>query len=344
MGTSRSQAQHQHFVFGAEFVIGVTHLPLSRDLELARELGPDGPDLIVGGHDHGRIHEIVAGRHVVKADADGRSANLIQVSLSDADFPRVTVTPIALDSRVARDPQVADTIRAWVERHDREFCADLSPAQGPDCLDAPLARLGDPMVAEELEIRAGETAFGRWIAEEMVKGVRAAGGRAEVAVVNAGALRLNQNLPAGTDFTRRHLEELIQFDAPIHEVELTGSELRSMMALSARCMGSGPWLQFTGMTAAFDPENRRIADLRVAGRPVQDAEVYPVILPAYLAGGGDGYTFLAGKTPSATVDSPKRALADALLALGDAPLRLPSSPGLVMAELPGGPAAACPNP
>jgi 2',3'-cyclic-nucleotide 2'-phosphodiesterase (5'-nucleotidase family) len=329
---------------GAEFVVALTHLTLSRDLELARELGPDGPDLIVGGHDHGRVHEIVAGRHVVKADAEGRSANLIQVTLSDADVPRVTVTPLALDSRVARDPEVADTVDAWVARHDREFCADQSPPQGPDCLDAPLARLADPVVAEEIQIRTEETAFGRWVAAEMVKAIRAEGGRAGVAVVNAGALRLNQDLPEGTAFTRRHLEELIQFDGAIHEVELTGEELRRMMELSARCVGSGPWLQFTGLSVEFDPAHRRIAGIEVAGRPLQDSERYPVILPAYLAGGGDGYTFLTGKPTSVTVGSLKRVLSDALSALGGAPLRLTSPPGLSTADLPGGAAEACPNP
>jgi 2',3'-cyclic-nucleotide 2'-phosphodiesterase (5'-nucleotidase family) len=37
---------------GAEVVVALTHLPMEQDKALLGALGDDGPDLIIGGHDH----------------------------------------------------------------------------------------------------------------------------------------------------------------------------------------------------------------------------------------------------------------------------------------------------
>ena len=60
---------------GAELVVALTHLPYAADVELLETLGGDGPDLVIGGHDHDRMRiETANGRQVVKADSDAVTA------------------------------------------------------------------------------------------------------------------------------------------------------------------------------------------------------------------------------------------------------------------------------
>ena len=327
---------------GADFVIALTHLSLPADSLLLHELGPDGPDLIVGGHDHGASITRVKGRYVVKADADARTANLIEITLTDTDFPEVVVTPQDIDRSVAEDSELRDVVEGWVERHNRDYCSGLG--LDDDCLDEELARLDGDLVAEELEIRGDETAFGQWAAEISLAAVTAAGGQPVAAFLNSGALRLNQTLTDGTPFTRRHLEELIQYPGPIHEIAVTGRELESMMETSARCIGSGPWLQFTGITAGIDRASRQVSDIRVGGAPLDAGATYRIVVPDFMAGGGDGYGVLAGKERLTTVGNIKDVVVDALDALSGGRLVLRLSPLLSATTLPGGPADPCPNP
>jgi 2',3'-cyclic-nucleotide 2'-phosphodiesterase (5'-nucleotidase family) len=40
---------------GAEVVVALTHLPIDEDIAVLRKLGADGPDLIIGGHEHNNL-------------------------------------------------------------------------------------------------------------------------------------------------------------------------------------------------------------------------------------------------------------------------------------------------
>ncbi|HMB53844.1 MAG TPA: metallophosphoesterase, partial [Thermoanaerobaculia bacterium] len=51
---------------GAEFVVALTHLDLQQDAELLFALQEDGPDLVIGGHDHNQTAREVDGRWILK--------------------------------------------------------------------------------------------------------------------------------------------------------------------------------------------------------------------------------------------------------------------------------------
>ena len=73
---------------GAEVVIALTHLEAEQDAELLQALGPQGLDLVVGGHDHQAMALEVDGRWVLKADADAVTAQVIEVTLPAAGAHR----------------------------------------------------------------------------------------------------------------------------------------------------------------------------------------------------------------------------------------------------------------
>ncbi len=155
----------------------------------------------------------------------------------------------------------------------------------------------------------------------------------DAAVVNAGALRLNQDLPAEAVFRRRHLEELIQYDDDLLLIDLSGADLTAALRHSASCVGGGPWLQTHGITFAFDPNDRTIDRIQIGGEPIRPSSTYRVALPSFIAGGGDRYTWFANAPRVARHPvSLKAVLLEAMPGPG-APLGAPPVGAIELADL-----------
>lgn len=289
---------------GAEVVVALTHLRVSRDVDLLKRLGDRGPDLIIGGHEHDRqIHE-VDGRLVIKADADARTASVVKLRLDDAGRLRVEQRFEFLDETVAPAAPLQAAAERWVARFDGEQCDELKLAAG--CLSQPLGRTRVKLVAEELEIRKYETNLGNWIADQALAAFRDHG--AQVAFINAGSLRMNQDLPAGTELTRRHLLEIFAYPTPLGVMEIDGATLQKVAEHAVHdWTGNGWWLQIAGFAFRHDPTADRAYDLTLltpdGPRPIRPDDKILAVTGDFLmnpAGGQDGFTML---TPDRVVIS-----------------------------------------
>lgn len=290
---------------GAELVVALTHFDLDQDLALLDALGDAGPDLVIGGHDHqGVARQGAGGRWVLKADADAASAVVVEiVARPEGGFE---IAPRAVELGAdgpAPDPEVAARAAGWLERYDREQCAaDGLPA---GCLAQALGRTRVPLVAEETAIRRFETNLGDWIADRLRAHFAAAVEAADpgaplVAFVNAGTLRLNQDLPAGY-LLRRHVDELLAYPAPPRLLRLDGATLKRVAARAVESWSAGGhWLQISGFAFVHDPDAGTAADLTLltpqGPRPLGDRDrLYAATLDFLVnpaAGDQDGYTML----------------------------------------------------
>lgn len=288
---------------GCDLVVALTHLELSQDRALLQALGDAGPDLVIGGHDHEGSETLVGGRYVLKADADLRTATVVEVELPAAGRPRVTPRRVPLDGAVTPDPEIHARVASWLDRHAQTFCARAKRADG--CLDEPLSKAAATLEAEELLIRRFETNLGDWIAD--VARDAFAGRGAQGAFLNGGGLRLNQDLPQGTVITQRHLEELFAYPAPLRMVALDGRTLTKVLERSIEdWTGNGWWLQISGIAFRHDPETGRVSDVTLLApegpRPVRPDETLRLVTVDFLVEpkwGQDGYTML---TPAHVVD------------------------------------------
>jgi 2',3'-cyclic-nucleotide 2'-phosphodiesterase (5'-nucleotidase family) len=122
--------------------------------------------------------------------------------------------------------------------------------------------------------------------------MRAAFPGAQAAFINAGSLRLNQNIPKGP-ILRRDVAELLQFDNQLALVPIRGSTLREVAANAVSGWpGNGRWLQISGFAFEHDQSDRRAPEigrleLVEAGdrrRPLKDDEVVQVVTTDYLLG------------------------------------------------------------
>ena len=290
---------------GAEVVVALTHLDKDDDLALLEKLGDAGPDLILGGHDHDRMILTASnGRQVFKADSDARTATVVRLTRHRDGRLDVRGEHVTLSGDSPRpDPAVQARVDAWLQRHEKEFCEKAGSP--PGCLETVLGRTRTAFVAEENRIRHQETSAGDWLADLMVQAYAPCG--AQAAIINSGSLRLNQDLDAGTEFTREYLEELFGFPAPLHLIRIDGRTLQEAADHAVQSPGTGAWLQVSGIAYTdgadvADLEKRQAGRLTLltpqGARPVRPDESILVVVPAYLidpTDNQDGYTMLSAK-------------------------------------------------
>lgn len=308
---------------GAEVVVGLTHLDKDEDRAILESLGDAGPDLILGGHEHDRMIVTAAnGRQVFKADADARTATVVRLTQHRDGRLEVRGEHVVLGGSSGDsprpDPEVQARVDAWIDRHEKEFCAKAGSP--PGCLETVLGRTRTAFVAEENKIRTQETSAGDWLADLMLQAYAQCG--AQAAMVNSGSLRLNQDLAAGTEITRRHLEELFGFPAPLHLIRIDGRTLQEAVNHAVESPGSGAWLQVSGL--AYVKDGSTAANLTLVtpqgARPVRPDEQVLVVVPEYLidpTNDQDGYHMLSPKQKvdcgGGDVQADLKALAEAAL-------------------------------
>ena len=305
---------------GAEVVVALTHLNMDTDLALLRALGDEGPDLVIGGHEHQRQHKEVGGRWVLKADSDAVTAWVARVTLGRDGQIRVDKRLEALGPVDPEpDPELMDRIGYWRTYHGELFCGAMEPPREPDCLDEQIGTSRVKLLAEELEIRKFETNLGNWILDQALDAFDEQG--AQLALMNSGGLRLNQNLPPGK-LLLRHVKELLPFEAKLSMIEITGATLMEAVRHAvSQWPGNGHFIQISGFAFRHDPSaaDGAVRDLTLltgdGPRPIAPEETLRVVVNDFLMNverGQDGFTMF--KPEHAVASSPSYKLEDLLLA------------------------------
>lgn len=242
--SSRLRAQ------GAEIVVAITHLKAVEDSEILRTLGAKGPDLILGGHDHQRMEINIDGRHVLKAEADARSAVIARFTRrGDGGFDfDYNIQP--LDQSIAPDDVLTLRSADWQQRFNKAHCD--SKNLDANCLDQRLGQTAVDLIAEEQAIRKYETNVGNFLTDLARDAFLDQG--ADIALLNAGSMRINQDISAGTTLTERHIVELFPYPTGLKLFRITGRELQAAINHSIEdWTGNGWWLQVSGLGFEHDP-------------------------------------------------------------------------------------------
>jgi 2',3'-cyclic-nucleotide 2'-phosphodiesterase (5'-nucleotidase family) len=264
---------------GAEVIVGLTHQNVSADSALlARE---PRIDLILGGHEHDRHLLSVGGRLVAKADANARSAQLVTLTPDGNDWrpqPRL----FEMTRTGAMDAAAARTARAWSDTLVRRL--------GPPRV---IATTSQPIDARDVLSRSEETLLGNLVTDALRLGTGA-----DVALLNAGTMRLDDVIDAGP-VTSYQLESIFLFadETRIVTFRLTGARLRELLehGVSERNHGRGGFLQVSGVRFTYSlarpSGSRLVGDLRRPdGRAIAATDTLGVSFGVYPScEGGDGY-------------------------------------------------------
>ncbi|HVG63639.1 MAG TPA: bifunctional metallophosphatase/5'-nucleotidase [Hyalangium sp.] len=284
---------------GVDLVVALTHQSMAADVALLEALGDRGPDIIIGGHEHTQQQRVVGGRGIYKADADGRSAFLVTLRPASGGRWETQAQLLPLGEGQPEDPQVRALVEEKLSAHDALFCGKVKRPTG--CLSDVVGQARTKLVAEELEIRKYETNLGNWIVDL----ARSAYPDADIAFLNSGALRLNQDIPPGP-IRRLQMEELLAYSLPLVRIELDGETLQKVLNRSIQgWTGGGHWLQISGFAYVHDPKAMTASHLTLltpkGPRTLTAKDKLVAVVPQFLvdpAGGQDGYTMLQAGTSS----------------------------------------------
>jgi 5'-nucleotidase len=95
---------------GADLIVALSHQPIEADRRLLNR--ESGLDLILGGHEHEAQTLSVSGRHVLKADANARSAQFATVWGAKGQW-RQAVTLLPVHSGLPADSATARVVAEW---------------------------------------------------------------------------------------------------------------------------------------------------------------------------------------------------------------------------------------
>lgn len=259
---------------GAEFVVGITHQEIAEDEWLAREFG-DRIDWIVGGHEHVAQLVRVGATTITKADADAKSAYRVDVrpAAGGGGRPTTTANLVELDRSIAVDPDMIRQVATALVR----LATAVEEKTGRKLLDV-VATTEHLLEGTEPAIRGRETALG-----DLLCDILRARLNSDLAFVNGGAIRVNDDVPAGGNLRVYELEGIFYYDDKPVVFELTGRELLGLLAKSVTqaSLGHGRFLQVAGVRFRYQVAadgKTRVEAADVAVRPAGEMQFAPLDL------------------------------------------------------------------
>jgi 5'-nucleotidase len=265
---------------GADLIVGLTHQTMDADRGL---LGREPRlDLVLGGHEHEAQDSVVSGRHAVKADANAKTAQFVTLWGGKGHW-RQAVGLVRIDAALPADTTVARVVAIWGDSLRRQ----LGPARTVGTTGVVIDPSGS--VARRRESVLGD----------LVTDAMRAGTGADIALLNAGTLRLDHAIQPGP-ITNHQLEAIFPFADQTRVVTfpLTGAAIRRLLehGVSEKVLGTGGFLQVSGVSFTFDPArpsgSRLVGELRRGnGTVLAPGDTVIAAFGVYPAcEGGDGYS------------------------------------------------------
>ncbi len=251
----------------ADIVVALTHIDLEDDLELSKQ--NSGIRLIMGGHDHTNSYDTVGTSYVAKADANARTVYVHKLSYNKTTQQlRVNSSLTPVDTSIPDDSSTARVVNKWVSIAEKSFAAQgFNPAEV-------VYVAKEPLDGRESTIRHGQTNLGSIIAAS----ISAACPQSEVALVNSGSVRLDDQLSG--NITQYDILRTLPFGGKILEADLQGELLEKVLTTGRNNKGNGGYLQLD--KAVYDINRQTWL---INGKPLDKTKTYRVALTDYLLTG-----------------------------------------------------------
>ncbi|MEL6204194.1 MAG: 5'-nucleotidase C-terminal domain-containing protein [Pseudomonadota bacterium] len=309
---------------GVNKIIGLTHVGLPRDLEIASAVA--GLDAVVGGHSHTYLSASDpdrAGAYPTYASqADGTLVPVVQAFAYSKYLGHLVLT---FDDDGGLTYAEGDTILVGPEiAPDETLAARVAELAGPieEMKSEIVAETAAPIDGARESCRAVECEMGVLVADAMLDRVRDQG--IQIAIQNGGGLRAS--IDAG-EITMGEVLTVLPFQNTLATFQLTGADVLAALenGVSQVEEGAGRFPQVAGLTYVWDPAaepGSRIVEAMVIEAegpvPLDPDTVYGVVSNNFMRNGGDGYSMFRSGAINAYDYGPglEQVLADYLLASG----------------------------
>ncbi|MEK7727667.1 MAG: bifunctional metallophosphatase/5'-nucleotidase, partial [candidate division KSB1 bacterium] len=216
-----------------DILIALTHLTLDEDIQLAQAV-PE-IDLILGGHEHENV-QLWRGADftpIFKADANARSVYIHDLSF-DTETRRVQIQTRLqpINQTIPEDVEVNQVVQQWLEKGFGAFRQmGFDPAKVVTTSNVALD-------GREASVRNRATQLTNIIVASFL----VVAPKAELALFNAGSIRIDDELPPG-NITEYDVIRVLPFGGAIAQVEMKGTLLRRVLEQGQANKGSGGYLQ-----------------------------------------------------------------------------------------------------
>lgn len=253
----------------ANFVVGLTHVAVDEDREIARRL-KDIP-LIMGGHEHFNMLKKEGNTIIAKADANAKSlyVHTLTYNLGTKDL-FLDSELVMVTSKTASSPKVAKVVSKWTNIVDEKL---------KEIVDDPtqvIFTANTPLDGTDTASRSKQTNLGHLIARSMAYSFN---DNVAGALVNGGSIRIDDKL-AG-DITAVDIFRVLPFGGGVLKVDLKGSLLKQVLNYGAAQAGEGAYLQRYNFTKNSNG-NWQIGEDKEA---IMDDKTYTVAFSDFLLKG-----------------------------------------------------------
>ncbi|MFK7934655.1 MAG: bifunctional UDP-sugar hydrolase/5'-nucleotidase [Saprospiraceae bacterium] len=247
-----------------DFVLGLTHLSIREDMELAAML-PNVP-LIMGGHEHKNMKVQVGDVVITKADADAKTAYVHRFKVNNGmGTYEFTSELVKIGEQLAQEPTTKAVVSKW-ETQLNERIKDVYPEPNKVIYTAKV-----PLDASR--IRYEQTNLGAMMCQALIANSPQP---AVASMMNSGSVRIEDHLE--NDIEAIGIFKTLPFPGYVSAAEMKGDTLLSILKTGlVEKYGSGSYLQVQQLT--YNVENHTGT---IAGQPIQANQNYVIAINDYL--------------------------------------------------------------
>ncbi|XP_057320781.1 protein 5NUC-like [Microplitis mediator] len=309
-------------------IIALGHSGFGADKKIAAEV--DGVDLVIGGHTNTFLYsgrkpdlEVPEGLYPTEViQKNGRKVYVVQAYAYTKYLGNLSITfdaageirsilgnPILVTSDIEQAPDILQELEVWKKATDNftrievGYSKVLLDGNEKNCRRRE-CNLGNVIVDAMIDYNTREfPSIDGWT-------------DAAVAIHNSGSVRTSINKSPNTPITVSDILAVLPFNNAIGKINMTGKQIITMLEHSVHSLEfndtsnlNGGFLHFSGLQVVYDlfkPSGNRVVHDSVLIRcskcripqynKLEENSTYTLIVPDFIAQGGDGYDMLQNLT------------------------------------------------
>ena len=265
---SSIQKEYESIKNKVDLVIGLTHVKIEHDREIAKLL-PNIP-LIMGGHEHDHKNEMIGNVKITKADANAKTAYIHYVTYNKtSNETKISSVLKTIDNSISDDVEVKAIVDKWLKIMENQISMIV---ENPYDI---IYSTETPLDGRDIPIRSIQTNLGNLIAKSMAFSY---GNKVDCSIVNGGSIRIDDQLVG--DINSVDAFRVLPFGGAVLKVKMKGSLLNKVLEYGNNAAGSGAYLQRSSIEmndTLFTIDNSTI----------NPSKIYTIAISDYLMKGFD---------------------------------------------------------